>query len=85
MRLISAECMAQHWTLKPYTTCCQKSDHTLPLSQLMLGEGLFLLFGVFAWSSAAVAAARWFCANTVWITLTARRMSAAMGYRCNRT
>lgn len=41
MRLISAECMAQHWTLKPYTTCCQKSDHTLPLSQLMLGEGLF--------------------------------------------
>lgn len=32
----------------------------MPLSQLMLGEGLFLLFGVFAWSSAAVAAARWF-------------------------
>lgn len=56
-----------------------------PLSQLMLGEGLFLLFGVFAWSSAAVAAARWFCANTVLITLTARRMSAVMGYRCNRT
>ena len=53
-----------------------------PLSAL-LGEGLFLLFGVFAWSSAAVAAARWFCANTVWITLTARRMSAVMGYRCN--
>nr|DAY97450.1 MAG TPA: hypothetical protein [Caudoviricetes sp.] len=57
----------------------------MPLSQLWLGEGLFLLFGVFAWSSAAVAAARWFCANTVWITLTARRMSAVMGYRCNRT
>lgn len=36
-------------------------------------------------ASAAVAAARWFCANTVWITLTARRMSAVMGYRCNRT
>lgn len=53
-----------------------------PLSAL-LGEGRFLLFGVFAWSSAAVAAARWFCANTVWITLTARRMSAVMGYRCN--
>nr|DAP63019.1 MAG TPA: hypothetical protein [Caudoviricetes sp.] len=49
------------------------------------GRGVFLLFGVFAWSSAAVAAARWFCANTVRITLTARRMSAVMGYRCNRT
>ena len=38
-----------------------------------------------AFVRAAVAAARWFCANTVWITLTARRMSAVMGYRCNRT
>ena len=68
----------------------RKTDHRktrlniAPLSALLV-EGLFLLFGVFAWSSAAVAAARWFCANTVLITLTARRMSAVMGYRCNRT
>ena len=40
MKLISAECMAQHWTLKPYTTCCQKSDHTCPSLSMMLGEGL---------------------------------------------
>lgn len=58
----------------------------MPLSQLLRWGRGFLLFGlVFAWASAADAAARWFCANTVWITLTARRMSAVMGYRCNRT
>lgn len=43
----------------------RKTDHRetrlniAPLSALLV-EGLFLLFGVFAWSSAAVAAARWF-------------------------
>ena len=44
MKLISVEYMAQHWTLKLYTTCCQKSDHTLPLSQHDAGGGAFLRF-----------------------------------------
>ena len=44
MRLISAEYMAQHWTLKNCMTCYRESE--LPLSQLWLGGGAFSCYWI---------------------------------------